>query len=239
MRFFFLAVCVGLFGQSSSFLIANGISSTSVYPIDLPQRGFDLVKTFTYLNTGNSIYTGVALQTSSKLYFNVQSITPATNYTIFIVGYATNNATTTYVVIPVEQIVEIVYNPLPQTFNSSQTFGSNTVSGVLPYYSIEPSKRAADIQWVVANLSKVVPYTITNILVQTTLTGSYGAISCTGSTNGISNSGTISYVQGVTLVPSSNGTLMLVTYFCGNNSSSSYSVIVAPNQVTGITYTFY
>ena len=41
------------------------------------------------------------------------------------------------------------------------------------------------------------------------------------------------------MISNSNGTLMLVSYLCGNNASSPRSVIVAPNQVTGITYTHY
>jgi hypothetical protein len=90
------------------------------------QRGIDLLNLFysMYPNWQNTP-SQIAIQTTNNgLITNVQSLANAPNYTLFIIGKGPVNSRT-YTVVPIEQIVDLVYAPLsfPQ-ISSSSTFGS-------------------------------------------------------------------------------------------------------------------
>jgi hypothetical protein len=226
-KFLTLFFSLALFGQTSSFLVASGANGPIVYQIEASQRGFDIAKMVTQLS-GSGIFTGVALQTTSQLLYNVISLTPATNYTMFIVNYATTSGAVNHIVVPVEQILEVVYRPYPQKFSSNQQYAVGSVSGVLPYISVDPVERAADIQSIFNYLnttgrSSFSP-SVYKIYIQTSLDLSnyYGL-----------TSGVIVDARSVTISSGSNGTLMLISYQYNTNT---YSVVIAPEQVVSITY---
>lgn len=215
-----------------------GISPyTAVYPINPALRGSDLVQMFQTLDqispysTTNS-EVGLVLSDGTFIPF-VQNIAQSSFNTYLIITYRTtktgNTAQNIYLALPVEQISEMIYSntTIPVASNGSSLFSASVPSNVLPYYSINISERASDIQSIVYQLINTFPYnTLGNQIVslQTTLSGPYYA----PFTNGL-----IPDVKSVSLSRSSNRTLMIVTYQVANINKY---IVVSPEQVTSINY---
>jgi|GEM_PF-2846907 hypothetical protein len=250
---FIFFISANLFAQSLN--VPNG---TAIYPINLMQRGKDIVNMITTLSTtpftttyGNS---ELAIQTrmlnslgQSILIRNVVSsnVWPTTNSTILIIGSQFtkgNNNSLTFYVVPVEQIVEVIYsayNPLIP----GNSFATMVTTGILPFYEENLSQRATDIINVFSIIKKNATYfrfkSSSYFTLQTTLSGSY--------TPPLPN-GAIPFVQCVASTPNylcstnnisgftSNGTLLYVTYNSSNILIGSSYLIVGTEQIYGINY---
>lgn len=226
--FFFLLVSVHR-GNASVTITPY----TTVYPINPAQRGTDLIAMFQALSvkpysTPNS---EIGIQTTNNGFIPfIQNIDQSAFNTLLIVTYRPTRQSTVsqnlYIVIPVEQIVEMVYS-----YNATITatnFVTSVSSGILPYYSVNMSERAADIQSVVNTLLTRKPYN-TNGAQQVTLsTNLIGTNYYAPFSNGV-----IPDVQSISFPRSSNQTLMLVTYQINN---LNYYIIVSPEQVSAINY---
>ena len=250
---FILLISANLFAQSLD--IPNG---AAIYPINPGQRGDDIVNMINTLSNppftttyGNA---EIAIQTEmldslgqSILIRNVISsnVWPTANNTILIIGSQPargNNASLTFYIVPVEQIVEVVYsanNPLI----AGSSFTTILTTGILPFYVEDLSQRATDIIDVFSIIKNNATYFrfkgSSFFTMQTTLSGSY--------TPPLTN-GTIPFVQCVTSTPNllcstnntfgftSNGTLLFVTYNSSNQLAGSSYLIVGTDQIFGINY---
>jgi hypothetical protein len=226
-----------LFAASAAF----GASQETIFPIDAMHRGLQIVTMVTTLNAPP--YNAptvpqyeVAIQLASRLAFPsaplvvnglipyVVSATPAPNDTLLIVKYQPRGTTPHYLVVPVEQVLAVVYSPIAIT--STTGFSTNYLTGITPLLSINPVQRAADIQNVVGTLmtSPIYKTAKSTVAVYTTLSGPfYPAI----------QNGLITQVQSVRLV-SANDTLMLITYLSNQNVTGT--IIVAAEQVIEVVY---
>lgn len=236
MRFFlfFLTTASLTFAQSNGAVaVGSNGSLPLLYSIDLSQRGYDLVQTFDTLKNPNSVSTGIAFQTTQRLLFNVNSILTTPNYTILFVGTTVTGSKTDYTVVFTDQILQLVYYPSPPGtgFNASKSYTSTPIGGVIPYYSVDLTKRAADIISAISTLvnNQLPANPPTNrVAVQTSLQGSY-APGFLDQTPGL-----IRDVRSASLIANTNNTLMQINY---RVNLTIYSVIVTPDQVMGITYT--
>ena len=230
------------------FLLTTALhaySPLSLYPIDPTTRGQNLLSYFNVLKADN--YTTnpreVVIQTNATpayIYsfgvFNgvipfIKDMKAAPNHTAFIVHYLpTGTAQTQYLVVFVEQIVEMAYylnfNNVP---NIQSGFSSNFTANVLPLYSLAPVPRAADIASVVTTLISSAPYLVTNVSkvsIQTTLTGPFYPY--------FSN-GLIPDIQSISVI-SANDSLLKVTYRTTQLPNIIGSVLVSAEQVQQIVY---
>ncbi len=237
---FSMLIGVSLFAQSITSTSASPNGSIALYQIDPKQRAMDIINMFNTFN-GKSYNTNtsrIALQTTRNSLINwLQSITPTSNYTLLIVGYGGQNKNTQYVILPVEQITEVIY--------SSGTiiggFSASATSGILPIFEVNLLDRANDIIQVVNSLLSPSSRTTYNtngdvqVALQTSLTGSTGTQVQGGVYAPVTN-GLISDVQSVSLNSSSYGTLLLVTYAYGNNNTQTASISVGTEQIYGINF---
>lgn len=239
--FFTFSIAASLFGQASTITLASDGVLTE-FPIEASNRGAALVSMFQTLTKAPyaTSQSEIALQTlRNGLIVDVQTITPATNNTLFIVSYYPFSSPTIvqYIVLPVEQIVSMVFSlrPFTRTMNFGSSYPLNVV-GVLPVFSVDLAHRAADIVNIFTILNTQFPYKQSNsqVALQTTLTGSY-TYAQTGMapvTNGV-----IPDIQSITTIPSSvGGTMMLVSYEQGVYTGN---IILTPDQVYGMVYTMF
>ncbi len=250
---FIFFISTNLFAQS-----LNIPSGAAIYPINPTQRGQDIanmIKTFssppfstTYKNSELAIQTGMLNNLGQLILIrNVVSsnVWPTTNSTILIIGSQLtrgNNSSLTFYVVPVEQIVEVIYsanNPLVP----GNSFAALVTTGILPFYDEDLSQRATDIIDVFSIIKNNASYfrfkSSSFFTLQTTLSGSY--------TPPLVN-GTVPFVQCVTSTPTflcstnttsgftSNGTLVYVTYNSSNVLAGSSYLIVGTEQIFGINY---
>lgn len=255
MRILFLWLCVvGLYGQS-----LNVPSGTSVYAIDPSNRGKDIVNMIATLSkapftSGSYANSEIAIQTRMTgasgqplliRYVVSANVWATTNSTILIVGSQPtrgNNTSLTFYVVPIEQIVEVIYSAYNVLSNGS-TYSTTVTTGILPLYQVNLSQRAVDIIDVfsiIKNNSSYFRFKASSYFtMQTTLSGSY---------NPPLINGTIPFVQCVGLTPSSlcngsgitgfssNSTLLYITYNSVNLLAHAYYLIAGTEQVYGITY---
>ena len=156
----------------------------------------------------------------------VQSVATGPNKTLFIISYkgARNSSQTQYIVVPVEQILSVVYST--RTI-ATTGFTVTPPTGMIPYFPINLPLRAEDIQNVVATLVTSAPYAtpISSVAIQTTLDGPfYPTIT----------DGLIPDVQNISLAASPNETLLLVNFIGPYNQLAS--VVVAVDQVEQVIY---
>ncbi len=242
-----------LFGQSAGSVITSASNGTlTVYSISPTGRVSDLVSMFTAMTAPSSVYyngglSQIALQTTRNgLLVNVLSIVPVTaiggtESTLLFVTYYPNGVTRHptrpfYVVIPVEQVTELVYSynePIPPNAN----FSTTALPGVLPLFSVDMKQRAQDIQNAFTLLNGI-PYAKAppnpTVGLQTTLKGTFND-------GGTIQNGFIPNVINISLSQAPNGTLLLVTYqknlpVKNQVTPFVYYIIVSPEQVYGITY---
>jgi len=239
--FFVLSIAVSLWGQVSTVTLASDGALTE-FPIETSNRGAALISMFKTLTSAPYATTQseIALQTlRNGLIVDIQTITPATNNTLFIVSYYPFSSPTVlqYIVLPVEQIVSMVFSLKP--FTRAMNFGSSyplNVTGVLPVFSVDLAHRAADLVNIFTILNTKTPYkqSSSQVSLQTTLTGSYtyGQTGMAPIANGV-----IPDIQSISLVPSSvGGTMMLVSYEQGVYTGN---VVLTPDQVYGMVYTMF
>ncbi len=260
----FLSAIFALSSQSTTVSILAApllaaSSGTAVFPYDPMQRGLDIYNYITNLSAsalGNGINIAeIAIQTTKGLIHNVinttafPNIKPTPNYTILLIGSSgrTGNYNPTYLtyyILPVEQIVDVIFSPYG-SLASNATFTSSQASGVLPIFPVNISQRATDI----ANIIPIIQaneslfrYTSgrSSVSFHTTLNGSFPANL---------PSGVIRYVQCVSLSPpssacpvgftgSSNGTELFITYNLQNSLfPQPYFLIASPDQITDFIYT--
>lgn len=256
----FCLLIAGVFGQSLSVP-----SGTSIYYIDPSNRGNDIVNMITTLSTStftSAPYTSseIAIQTRMAgpngqplliRYVTSSNVFATTNKTILIIGSPPSKGNTTnltFYVVPVEQIVEVVYSAYT-TLGTGSTYSNLITTGILPLYNINLAQRAADIIDVFTIIKKSSNASYfrykgaSYFTIQSTLTGSYnpplipaGAIT------------SIPYVQCVSLTPNnlcstsgitalaSNGTILYITYNSVNNTTRASYLIAGTEQIVGITY---
>src|SRR3989338_2621144 len=147
---FLLLACLPLAAQTTTSTVAATTGSTAVFSINPMLRGADLLTMFSTLSVVpyKTAQSQLALQTTqSGLIPNVQSLSAATYKTLLIVAYKPGS-TPQYIVVPVEQITELIYSPV--TISSASVFTSLTApSGNFPFFAVDLSQRATDIEWAV------------------------------------------------------------------------------------------
>lgn len=255
MRFGFIwlwTLC--LYGQS-----LNVPSGTAIYAIDPSNRGKDIVNMIATLSkapftTGSYGNSEIAIQTRMPnaggqplliRYVVSGNVWSTTNSTILIVGSQPtkgNNTSLTFYVVPIEQIVEVIYSAYSALPNGA-TYSTTVTTGVLPLYQVNLAHRAVDIIDVFSIIKNNPSYfrfkASSYFTMQTTLNGTY---------NPPLVNGTIPFVQCVGLTPSSlcstsgitsfssNSTLLYITYNSVNQLAHVYYLLAGTEQVYGITY---
>lgn len=243
-RVLFLCIRLSLFSLASSAPIALSASNgTAYYQIDVSQRGSEIVSTFKSLPPAGGINTPeVALQTtiptsnaytayryiSNGIISYVQSITQTTYNTLLIVAYQAQQFPSylQYIVVPVEQIVALLYfenkNNLP---SSSSPFSAGTIPNSVPYYFVDPKQRAADIVSAVTKLMatpfKTAP--TNQVWLQTTLSGPFSP----PIPNGL--------LKNVISISIANNSLIEVEYL-PPNQPQPLTIVLTPEQVLQINY---
>jgi hypothetical protein len=229
---FLLFVSIGLFAQSTATSVAStgNVSGgqPAIYVIDPMQRGKDLFDMFVTLSkpTLNTSTSEIAIQTTRNgLISDVVGINPAKNYTVFIVQYFVRNNFSQYIVVPVEQITEMIYS----TTTISGNFGSTVTTGLLPVFEMDMIERAQDVIDIFAKLSTGVYKTgSSQVALQTTLTGPYYASSL--------KNGLIPNIQSISLNESPYGTLLLVAFRQSNSQKTDFFIVVPTEQIFAINY---
>jgi len=250
--FSFLFLSMGLFAQNAIFspstaTIAQSLNSApqstatpvastanvvggqpAIYVIDPMQRGKDLLHMFATLSKPplGTNTSQIAIQTlRNGLISDVIDIDSAKNSTIFIIKYFVRHNFSQYVVVPVEQIMEMVYS----STTISGDFSSTITTGVLPLFEMDMIERAEDIIDIFAKLSTG-KYKNPSSLVslQTALTGQFY-------TPAIKN-GLIPNIQSISLNGSTFGTVLLVGFRQSNNQKTDFFVVVPTEQIFAINY---
>jgi hypothetical protein len=276
---FFFSLCVLLLATS---LFGN--QPTYFYNIDASLRGMDIYTAFLaavaggtaiYSPSGPTTTQEVAIQTiaiPTKTLFNltipnyipngliswVNDLTPAPNFTLFILSYAPPGlypAGTSYCVVGVEHITDVFYTPfkanvippIPPSGFSSTFYGI-----AIPSYNIDPFLRAADIVFIVTTMITpgAVPYLTQNpnseVWIQTTLNGQTTVNGQTLSNFNppiqiqtgtppkvnIQGDGFIPDIQSISIL---SGSLLLILYK-PHGQTSIGSLIVSAEQVQQIYY---
>lgn len=234
-----------LLAQATTPAATATIGNLSViYSIDASTRGTEIINLFSSLY-GQSIPSGrvyeIALQTKyNGLITWVTSITGTTNNTLLLVRWGTtptNSSSTPPLVIPVDQIVELIYTVNSQTISNwglTNPYGASNVTSTLPLYSLTPAQRAADIlsvyNYYVANL-KNTSYA-KYMQVYTTLAGVSGPNYQAPKTfNGL-----LPYVQSLSVTPTSSGSFLQVSYM-NNNLPPTWTITVPAEWVSTIVFT--
>ncbi|MBI3508255.1 MAG: hypothetical protein HY069_01280 [Chlamydiia bacterium] len=247
-------IAFGLYGQS-----LNIPSGTSLYYIDPSNRGKDIVNMITTLsaapfNTGTYSNSEIAIQTRLTgpsgqplliRYVVSSNVFSTTNTTILIIGSQPtkgNNNNLTFYIVPIEQIVEVIYSAY-NTLGSSSAYATVVTSGILPLYQVNMVQRAVDIINVFSIIKNNASYfrykSQSFFTLQTSLSGTYSPPLING---------VVPYVQCVALTPnslcstsgissfSSNSTLLYITYNSTNVLTHAYYLIAGTEQVYGINY---
>jgi hypothetical protein len=244
-RLLLFIIKIPLFSAVSSAVIALAATSqTVVFPIDVSQRGAEIINTFNGLARGSGIqvpevafqtnltanpqYTALRYITNGIIPY-IQSITQTTHNTLLIVGYLPPQFSSRiqYIVVPVESVIDFLYFPLRSTLpSSSAAFTSTYSTGTLPFFTVDPKQRSADIVSAVVTLFSN-PFknsNTTQVWLQTTLDGPFNQAIING------------LIRNVTGISVSNS-LIQVTYQ-PLGQATAYTIILAPEQVQQILYIF-
>jgi hypothetical protein len=233
IAFFFLVWIHFLSAQSTISLESNG--SLAIFPIHPVNRAADILHMFTTLQKSpfKTNQSQVSLQTTRNgLIINVQGMTLATNKTLILVSYLPPTSLTVmqFIVLPIEQIVEVIYSL--KALTTSASFSAPSADGVLPLFSVDLAHRAADIKEIfdILNTDPTYQKRTSSVSLQTTLRGSYllGSTGLPSITNGL-----IPNIQNISLTEAPNGTMLLVRYLSGVLFGT---VIVTPDQVYEVVY---
>ncbi len=227
---------LGLFAQTSSATAVASTGSTSgtppaIYILDPMQRGKDIVNMVHTLLTSTTTKTAssqVAIQTTRNgLISNVVAIDPAPNFTVLIIQYRfPRKDLNLFIVVPIEQITEVIYS----TTTITGSFSPTVTTGLLPVFEVDFTERADDIIDTFTKLTTTPKYHkigISQVALQTTLSGPYYAPL---------QHGLISNVQSISLNGSPYGTLLFVSYRIFNSQSPDFFVVVPTESIYGINY---
>jgi len=242
-----------LFAQTTTTSAVGALSGVNaIFPIDSSVRGLEIINLFKTLY-GMSVPSGAVYEIGIQTKYNgflqwVQSVTGTTNNTLLIIQNGTTKAnavlnSTPPVIIPADQVVEMVFSTNSVTIPNATFGASNTtgfLSGTLPIYSVSPALRAADILFVFKYFqSTISPNSqFKYMTIQTSLTGLTPPYQNPKSTT---FNGTLSYVQNVTLTPTvtapgaTAGPFLQITYQ-PNKTPPLITLDVAPEQVCGISF---
>lgn len=232
-----------LVAQSTAASTVGALSGVpEIYPIDTSQRGTDILNLWKSLYNmsvaGNAVYE-VGFQTKYNGFLPwVVNVTGTTNNTLLIVQTAATKqqalqTTTPPLIIPAEQIVEVIFSTGSTTITTAPTFGASNVMGTLPIYSLSSAQRAADIIAVYTYYTGV-KSVFQNMTIQTTLVGN-PPNQIQGTTQ--NNIGLfLPYVQNVTKALTTVSPFLLITYL-PTRRNPPITINVAAEQVSGITFT--
>lgn len=247
-RWLFLLFRFPVFSAVSSAAIALGATPNQIlYPVDSGSRGTEIINTFAFFSSAiasTATYPYVALQTtlpgsspyttykyiSNGIISYVQNIYSTTYNTLVIVKYlppstSKQQGIPQYVVLPPEQVTTLLYFTFPTLPLSAAPFSAGVVNGTLPFYSVDPARRAADIYSAVTQLMTTFKNTANNsqVYIQTTLSGPYNPP--------LPTPGLLQNVQSI----SYNNSLLQIT-FQTTPQSIVQTLLVAPEQVQQIIY---
>lgn len=267
LLFVFFSVSGLVFAQTIYFQSSQAPNgSLTIYSINPGTRGFDIVSVFTSLNANKSAQAQIAMQTLNQgLIPNIQFINPMKNGTILIVGYLmpnnnlptgnvgqykVGNALISYgfMVVFVEQIVELIYSP--NIIYTNSVFTSQVPASLLPIFTVDLQQRSQDIEEAVKFMSTPpVRYRSTAfspVSIQTTLNGPYYSSGNAGLSANITNTlffnGLIPQVNSASTSDAPGGSLLKVTFIprvTGNfilGPNQTAQVIAGPDQITGIVF---
>lgn len=254
-RFLFLFFRIPVFSIASGAVVALSAASGNVFfPIDSSLRGTDILNTFSSFSHATGTTTPeMALQTTittlpippgsnvpyatyqgikNGIISYVQSITSTTYNTLLLVTYQNlGSAVNQYVVVPSEQILDLLYFPVNHLPINSNAFVAPPIAGTIPYYSVDPRQRAADIGSVITKLlSSPFKQNQSQIWMEVTLTGPFNP-SVPVVTDG---SNTVSLLKNVTGVSLLNN--IITVTFQPIDQPNPPTVIVTPEQVLRIIY---
>jgi hypothetical protein len=237
-----------LWGQTPGAVAAGASPFSTFYSIDASTRGLEIYSTFSspamthvlgspqlpavwfQTTLTNSIpYRTYSYITPGGMIPYVQTLTDTPNHTLFIVSYlpvAAGNVIQ-HLVVPIEQIQALVYYPSQYSAPGQNShFQIAPIPSTVPYYSVDPTKRAADI--VAATLLLMgSPFKLSSsqVWIQMTLTGPFRPINVYD--NGL--------LQNITAI-SALGTLIQITFLPNNNQSTPITVFVPPEEILRIIY---
>lgn len=185
-----------LFAASTLSAQATNNNQVSIFRVDAMTRGTDLCNLITnflatnpksvseaMLQTANLNYNYTAFTVNQQLIPFIQSISPGPYDTMFLVRYSPNRSGTPQymVAVPIEQIVEVILSITPNITqtgvinNTANAYTATYTTNIIPLLSINPTQRAADIQYVVSNLAAYAPTSTTQnnyaIAIQTGVNG--------------------------------------------------------------------
>ncbi len=247
-RLLFLLLRIQIFAASSSAVVALAQSNLSaVYEIDAMTRGNELVSILNNLlpTVAKSVNVpALALQTTlpasvglrygsykgiqyGTIYY-IQGITQTTYNTLIIVSYLPTQSSSTleYVVLPIEQIVDLLYFPTQFSIQGTPPgpYISTTPPNTLIFYSINPYQRALDIISAWQSLVKLFTNRSQQVWIQTTVSGPYNPA--------IPSNGLLQQVSNVAL--SGNGLLAIT--FQTLNQTTIQTIYIPPEQVQQIVF---
>lgn len=169
----------------------------------------------------------------------VQNIQSTPNNTLLIVTYLppTKQSLIQYIILPVEQVVDLLYFP---TTNNVPNFSMLPFTSVAPYnylffYSIPPAQRALDIVYAVnwlnaTNVKNYLPNS-SQVWIQTTIGGPYTP--AINGTNSLPGSGLLRNVQSISLQSTD---LLQITFLQQPTQNNNQVVYVSPEQVQWVIF---
>lgn len=254
--FLFLVFSHFLTAQNAP-VVLNSSSLQVLYEIDASQRGTELLGAFNQLKTAltTNLFTPPVIEMQTTLPNNipyagykgiykngiipfVQTISGTTYNTLLLVSYVTPTYNTQYpfyIVLPVEQVTSLLYFqtisnlPVPSVA-TAPSFSAAFPPNVIPYYSVNPAHRAADIVSAVNQLrSKFTEPSLNQIWIQTGVAGPYRDPS--------TPNGLLKNVLSVSLV--GNGLLQITFRPLDQTPQTTGTVYVSAEQVQQILYIRY
>jgi len=235
---------------STSAVVLNSPPQSVLVPIDAATRGTQIANTFassSYPHATGPYYPEFILQTTlppglgsqygsytyivnGRLPF-VQSIATTTYNTLLVVTYRSLGTTNTQVVVvPAEQIVDLIYVPFIYTEPPNNLpFVTTPVPPQVPFYSVDPVQRGADVVSAINQLLNNTTFTtaLSQIWVQTTLTGPYSP-----PMNSLGQPGMVQNVLSASLVTPG---MIQITYL-PLNQAVNQTLLLTPEQVQLILY---
>lgn len=238
-----------LYAASASAAVAlAGSGQTTLYQIDAGVQGTSFYNQYYALLPGgkpinNNNPPEVAFQTSlqNPSSFNtykyatyglisngliryIQNVYRTTYNTLLIVSYQTSGNQPEYIVVPVEQLIDLIYFPSTSFLpTSSSPFNASYLSGVVPYFSVDPSQRAMDIVYTVGQLQTTFKTSSSNqVWIQTGVNGPFNP-----------NLPVPGLLQNIQSIAYNNGMLQ-ITFQTNHNGSITQTVYVSPEQVQQI-----
>ncbi len=226
---------------SSAAVVLAATGNTTLYPIDASQRGFEITNSFKSLDHASGAQLPeIAIQTTLtapppyqtyKYMINgiipyVQSITQTPHNTLLIITYAPAQTPSIlqYIVLPTEQVVELLHFTFATQPITNAPFTSSVISGTIPFYSVDSKERAEDIVSAVTQLlaSPFKTLQINQVWIQTTLNGPF---------NPSIPNGLLKNVTGIFVDNS-----LIRIQFLQPNQSITQTVFVSPEQIQQILY---